>query len=96
MAYRDITSSTIFDNMFDTNYGYNPFGWSNTFGFIVMISILFSFGQLNSGVSMTILGFVLLFINNVIGLTLVAVTVPALFILLGLMLMWSSHRRVPG
>ena len=96
MAYRGITDSDTFNRMFDLNYGYNPFGWSNTFAFFVMISILFSFGQMNSGVSMTILGFVLLFINNIIGLALIAVLVPILFILLGLMIMWSSHRRIPG
>ena len=96
LTYRGLTDSDTFNRMFDLNYGYNPFGWSNTFAFFVMISILFSFGQMNSGVSMTILGFVLLFINGVIGLALIAVLVPILFILLGLMIMWSSHRRVPG
>jgi len=90
---RDITNKTVWDTLFDLNYGTNPFGWSNVFGFFIMISTCFSFGQRNSGLGMMITGGVLLFINYAIGLHLMGVMVPFLFIMLGVLVQWHGHRR---
>ena len=95
-TYVNITSKTTFDDLFDINFGYNPFGWSNTFGFFLMCASLFSFGEVYSGVGVILTGFLLLFINVVIGLTLISVVAPTLFILLGILVIWGTHRRVAG
>jgi len=91
---RGITSKTSFDYLFDLNYGSNPFGWSNIFGFMIMVIGLFGFGQVNSGVSMILTGFVLLVVNNIIGLVIIGVLIPVLFIFLGILVLWATHRRL--
>jgi len=90
---RNITSKTIWDTLFDNNFGGNPFGWSNTFAFFIMVATCFSFGQRNSGVGMMITGGVLVAINSIIGLNLINGTIPILFIGLGVLVQWSNHRR---
>ena len=89
-----LTSKTIFDNLFDANYGSNPFGWSNVFGFLLMVAMLFGFGQVNSGISMVLTGFILLFVNSIIGLTIIGTLVPILFAFLGILVLWATHRRI--
>jgi len=93
-TYRGITSKTNFNYLFDLNYGSNPFGWSNIFGFMLMVIGLFGFGQVNSGVSIILTGFVLLVVNNIIGLAVIGVLVPVLFIFLGILVLWGMHRRI--
>jgi len=89
-----ITSKTVFNSLFDANYGSNPFGWANTLGFFFLVAMLFGFGQVNSGVGLMLTGFILLFVNGIIGLAVIGVLVPTLFILLGILVIWATHRRV--
>ena len=91
-----LTSGDWLDNLFELNYGYNPIGWSNTFGFLLMCYGMFSFGQRGSGMAMVLTGFLLGFVNSVIGLTAIGVLVPALFILVGIMVVWANARKEGG
>jgi len=91
-----LTTKTDFDTLFDINFGYNPFGWSNTFGLFVLIATMFSFGQRNSGISLLLCGFILLGINSVIGLALITVSIPVIFICLGILVQWNNQRREYG
>jgi len=91
-----ITTRTIFNVLFDANYGHNPFGWSNILGFFLLVSCMFGFGQVNSGVAMMLTGFILLLVNSIIGLNIIGTLVPILFIFLAILLIWASHRRLPG
>jgi len=88
-----ITDETRFNTLFDANYGSNPFGWSNTIGFFIMLAGFFSFGQRNAGVSLIVTGGVLIFINSVIGLSFIGVTIPIVFIAFGILVMWRNHRK---
>jgi hypothetical protein len=90
---RNLTNVSEFNTLFTLNYGTNPFGWSNTFGFFVMLSCAFSFGQRNSGVGMVITGGVLIFINGAIGLNVAGAIIPVTFIILGILVQWVNHER---
>ena len=81
--------------MFDANFGSSPggFGWSNILGFFVMLGILFGFDQRNSGVGIIITGGILLFINSVIGLSVIGTVIPILFIAFGILVQWRNQRR---
>jgi len=88
-----ITTDTKINTLFTHNYGSNPFGWSNFLGFIFIIMFFFAFGQKHSGVGLIMSGFILLFINYVIGLHWAGVSIPILFIIIGLMIMWKRHKE---
>jgi len=88
-----ITTKTRFNLLFEANYGTNPFGWSNFIGFMIVIACLFSFGERGSGLSLIGTGFVLLFINNIIGFTVIAVVVPIVFIILGMLVEWNNRQK---
>lgn len=90
---RNITSSTRFDSLFTLNFGYNPFGWSNTFMFIILCITMFSFGQRFAGLSMMLCGGILLFINTVIGLSLLQVGVPILLLIVSVLIIWGEQRK---
>jgi len=88
-----ITTSTRFDTLLDLNFKYMPFGWSNLFGFFILISTMFMFGQQHVGVSLLFTGGVLAFINSVIGLAFLTVSVPAVIICFGVAVLWSERGR---
>jgi hypothetical protein len=92
------TNQTFFDDLFDLNYGANPFGWSNIFMFLFLAGCFFSFGQRGSGISLMFTGGLILFINSVIGFnTTLAVAagggIPILFIIVGIMVLWRNAKR---
>jgi len=91
--YRDLTNKSFWDDLFDLNYGSNPFGWSNCFAFFIMTMTLFSFSSRNSGIGIVLTGFLLLFVNMIIGFHIMGVTIPVLFILFGFLSQWGIHRR---
>lgn len=91
--YINISDQTWADALFEANYGTNPFGWSNFFGFFILLAGVFSFGQKNTGVSLIVTGGILIFINTVIGWTIMATSIPVLFIILGVLVQWANHRR---
>ncbi|NIQ92473.1 MAG: hypothetical protein GWN93_27230 [Deltaproteobacteria bacterium] len=86
-----ITTKTRFDTLFDLNFKYNPFGWSNLFGFFVLLATMFSFGQQHVGISMLFTGGVLIFINSIIGLALITAAVPTAIICLGVIVLWGER-----
>lgn len=93
--FRNLTSAAFFNALFITNYGTSPggFGWSNIFGMFVLIVGLFAFGQRNSGVALLITGGLLAFINTIIGINLMGATIPALFVVMGVLVQWRNHRK---
>jgi len=93
---RGITSEDRFNDLFEWNYGTNPFGWSNIFGFFLIVICMFSFGQSNSGISLILTGFIMLFINSVIGITLLAIGIPVAFIALGVLVQWTISNKGGG
>jgi len=92
-AREKITTKTRFNLLFEANYGTNPFGWSNFIGFMIVIACLFSFGERGSGLSLMGTGFLLLFINNIIGFTVIAVVVPIVFVILGILVEWNNRQK---
>ncbi|NIQ88322.1 MAG: hypothetical protein GWN93_04295 [Deltaproteobacteria bacterium] len=86
-----ITTKERFDNIFDLNFKYNPFGWSNTFGFFLLLATMFSFGQQHVGMSMLFTGGVMIFINSIIGLALVSVVISMGIICLGIAVLWGER-----
>jgi len=96
---RNLTSAAFFNALFVANYGTSPggFGWSNLFGFFVLVVGVFAFGQRNSGVALLITGGLLAFINVIIGLNLLGGVIPILFIVMGVLIQWRNHRKeTPG
>jgi len=98
---RTITTQVATDSLFTLNFGYNPFGWSNTFMFIILLGAFFSFGQRGSGVSLILVGGIMLLINYVIGFnTAIAAAaggiIPGLFIILGVLVLWRDSRKEQG
>jgi hypothetical protein len=63
-----ITTASRFNLLFTLNYGYNPFGWANTFMFFVILGCMFSFDRKNTYMAIFLIGFILLFINIWIGI----------------------------
>ena len=64
--------------------------------FLVMVACLMTFGEKNAGLSMIITGGILLFINYYIGINVVQVVVPTLFMFFGTIAMWGTHRKEGG
>lgn len=91
--YINISDQTWADALFEANYGTNPFGWSNFFGFFILLAGVFGFGQRNTGVSLIVTGGILIFINTVIGWTVGGAVIPVLFIILGVLVQWANHRK---
>lgn len=86
-----ITTTSRFDTIFDLNFKYNPFGWSNTFGFFLLVATMFSFGQQHVGMNMLLTGGVLIFVNVVIGLALVSVAISLGIITLGIIVIYGER-----
>jgi hypothetical protein len=63
-----LTSAAKFNLLFTLNYGYNPFGWANTFMFFVILGCFFSFGRRETYMAVFAIGILLLFMNFYIGI----------------------------
>jgi len=94
----NLTSTGFFDNIFNLNYGTSPggFGWSNIFGFIILVSGMFAFGQQGSGIAMIVTGGLLVFINSYIGLTVISILASSILIIFGVLVVWANQRRTLG
>jgi len=93
-----VTTPEVVEDLFNYNYGSNPFGWSNTILFFIALGIYFESDKNNSGLYMILLGFMFLFINFIIGFntTLSAVAgggIPILHIFAGILLSIRNMRR---
>jgi len=93
-----LTNKSFFDNLFNLNYGTSPggFGWSNIFGFIILVSGMFAFGQQGSGIAMVVTGGLLIFINSYIGLTVISILASMILIVFGVLVVWANQRRSFG
>lgn len=91
-----LTTDTEFDNIFDNIFKSIPFGWSNLVGLIFLMFMLFAFDYRNAGIALILSGFVMSGINYVVGLTLIGLTIPIVFIILGIVAQWNTHRREMG
>jgi len=72
-TFTPLTTATSVDDLLQANFFYNPFGWSNSIVFFLMLVVLFEGDKKYSGIYLAICGFLLLFINIYIGINL---TVP--------------------
>lgn len=93
-----ITTGTKFNLLFNIVFGTSPagIGWTNFFGFFVVVAGLFSFGQRDCGISCLLTGFILLFLNSVIGLSFMGVAIPILFIIVGFLVEWQTRTAMGG
>lgn len=92
------TTQTVGDTLFSQVYGYNPFGWTNTFMWIILLASFFSFGQRGVGIGLVFTGGILLFVNSFVGFnTTLAVAaggvIPILFVIIGIMVLWKQARK---
>jgi hypothetical protein len=62
------TKTARFNALFTLNYGYNPFGWANTFMFFIILGCFFSFGRRETYMAVFAIGFISLFVNYYIGI----------------------------
>ena len=89
---------TEVNDLFNLNYGSNPFGWSNTFMWLLMVAIMFMFGEQGAGISLMIFGGLSIFLNTYIGFhsavaTMVGGVIPVLFICVGMMVVIRNLGR---
>lgn len=91
--YISITNKTWFDNLFDTIFGENPFGWGNIFGFFLLCGFMFGFGARNAGISLLLTGGIMLFVNVTLGITIATTILWSFFIILGLLVIWRNARK---
>jgi len=94
-----ITNQSRFELLFVLNYGSNPFGWSNTFMWLIMVACLFSFGRRETYMSAILCGFVFLFINYSIGFYTAmsvgtGVGIPILFIVMGVLMLYRDRGYI--
>ena len=80
-----------------TLVGHNPFGWGNFLIFVLLILGMFYIDQKDSGLFIVLLGGLFLFINIFLGFTTTLATIaggiiPALFIIVGIIIMWNQHK----
>ena len=90
---KPITTPSKFNLLFTANYGFNPFGWSNTVCWLILLMIYFEGGQEDVGFILIVAGAILFFINYWIGFytsmsVLMGGGIPALHIILGAMWLW--------
>ena len=86
-----ITNQSTGDKLFQLIYGNNPFGWTNTFMFIFMVFGFFAFGQRGAGIMLVMIGFITIFINNIVGFNtamslFAGGALPILIIIIGIMI----------
>ena len=91
-----LTDDTDFDTIFDNIFKSIPFGWANFVGLIFLVFMLFAFDYRNAGIALILSGFVMSGLNYVVGLTLVGLSIPIVFIILGIITQWNTHRREMG
>jgi hypothetical protein len=60
---------------------------------MLLVACLFAFGERGAGISLMGCGMVLLFVNNIIGFTVIAVVVPIVFIILGILVEWRNRQK---
>lgn len=91
MSYRDITNKSDFDTYFDI-FGDNPFQWHNFIGFLVLISCIFTFGKRNTGLAVMLSGGVFLFLEYIVGLSLLGSTLGILLLVIGGLTQYRNIR----
>jgi hypothetical protein len=91
-----ITTPSYTNRLFNYNYGYNPFGWTNCIMFVILIIIIFYGGKEELPLVYLALGVIFLFLNVVVGLYTWSVHagdfIPIMFIIAGVLTGWSRYR----
>jgi hypothetical protein len=90
--YHPTGKAAKFNLLMTLNFGFNPFGWSNTVGLFIVLGILFSFGRRETYLSAILLGVLLLFLDIYIGFptvwnALASGVFPVLIIFIGVLMM---------
>jgi len=93
-----ITTPARGESLLTLNYKSNPFGWTNTITWIILLIIYFNYGQRDAGIGLIFSGVFLLFINSYVGFTDVATTaagggIPILHIVVGIIAVIRAERK---
>jgi hypothetical protein len=96
--HKTITTMSKFNLLFTMNFGFNPFGWSNTIVWFILLGCFFSFNRRDSFMAMFMAGFFLLFLNYYIGFyTLSAIAsgagLPIIMIFFGILMLIRDRYR---
>jgi len=87
------TSKQEFEQKFEDVFGKNVLTWAGTFGCLILLLVLFSFGQSNAGVSMILAGFIMLGINVAFNLVLLSAGISIIIIIFGILVQWQISKR---
>jgi len=92
------TSITEIKDIFNPIFGFCPFGWHNVAMFLFLIAGFYYADQQDAGKILILMGGLMLFLNIWIGFNSLIVTmaggvIPVLFIIAGLMSLWSGSNR---
>lgn len=90
--YHPSGKAAKFNLLMSANFAWNPFGWSNTVGFIIVLGVMFSFGRRETYMSMLLLGVLLIFLDVYIGFptvwnTLASGVFPVIIIFLAILML---------
>ena len=87
------TSKQEFEDKLESVFGENIITWAGTFGCLMLMLVLFSFGQQNAGVSMILAGFMMLGFNIAFNLILLSATISIIIIIFGILVQWQISKR---
>jgi len=87
------TSKQEFESNLENVFGENILTWAGTFGCLMLMLVLFSFGQQNAGVAMLLAGFLMLSFNVAFGLVLLSSGIAIIIVIFGILVQWQSEKR---
>jgi len=90
---RNLTNTTTFNNFFTNVFGDNSLGWAAIFVQFILLGAVFTFGPRNSGLGSMLAGGLCLFINIVLGITVLGTLIPLLFIIFGIIRQWRMMNK---
>jgi membrane-bound ClpP family serine protease len=86
-----LTNESDFNDYFEI-FGDNPFQWHNFIGFLTLIGCVFTFGKRNTGLALMLTGGVFLFLEYIVGLSLIGSTLGILFLIIGGLTQYRNLR----
>ena len=87
------TSTSEFEDFFDSLFGNSSIAYTGIFGMFVLMGCLFAFGQQNAGLGILMTGFVMLGFNVMFGLALLDVSICIIIVVFGILVQWNVSRR---
>ena len=87
------TSKSEFESVFENVFGENVLTWAGLFGCMMLMLVLFSFGNQHAGVSILLSGFLFLAFNVVFNLVLISVSIGIFMVIVGILVQWRTEKR---